>query len=95
MYKIIVSTRTQIEIENAIDYYALNSKDAPVNFIASLKEAYNQLAINPFQRLHYKTVRAIQLKKFPFALYFTINKVSSTVKILSCFHTKRNPNKRP
>jgi hypothetical protein len=31
-YKIIVSPRAQKEIENAIDYYALYSIDAPIRF---------------------------------------------------------------
>ena len=38
-YKIIVSPRAQKEIENAIDYSALYSTDAPENFIHVLKEA--------------------------------------------------------
>ena len=47
-YKIIVSPRVQKEVENAIDYYALYSNDAPANFISALKEAYRNLAINLF-----------------------------------------------
>jgi toxin ParE1/3/4 len=54
VYKIFVSPRAQKEIENAIDYYALYSTDAPVNFIAVLKEAYKTLEINPFFRVRYK-----------------------------------------
>ena len=50
-YKIIVSPRAQKEIENAIDYYALYSVDAPANFISSLKEAYETLETNPFFRV--------------------------------------------
>jgi toxin ParE1/3/4 len=42
-YRIIVSLRAQKEIEHAIDYYALYSTDAPVNFIAALKEVYAAL----------------------------------------------------
>jgi len=94
-YKVLVSARTQLEIENAIDYYAENSEDAPASFIASLKEAYHQLSITPFQRLRYKSIRAVKINKFPFSLYFTLNKTTKTVKILSCFHNKRNPDKRP
>lgn len=59
VYSVLVSNRTQLEIENAIDYYAENSEDAPANFIVSLKQAYHQLSINPFQRLRYKSIRAI------------------------------------
>lgn len=94
-YKIIVSPRAQKEIENAIDYYAMYSVDAPANFIVSLKEAYFTLESNPFFRVRYKNVRALKIKRFPHSLYFIINEEKSIVKILSCFHDKRNPNKRP
>ena len=40
VYKIIISLRAQKEIENAIDYYALYSVNAPAHFISALKEAY-------------------------------------------------------
>ena len=50
-YKIIVSPRAQKEIENTIDYYALYSTDAPVNFITTLKESYLTLETNPFLRV--------------------------------------------
>jgi toxin ParE1/3/4 len=94
-YKIIVSLRAQKEIENAIDYYALYSTDAPVNFISFLKEAYGSLGKNPFLRIRYKNIRTLKIKKFPHSLYFVINEDKNTVKVLSCFHNKRNPNKRP
>jgi toxin ParE1/3/4 len=96
VYKIIVSPRAQKEIENAIDYYELYSGDAPKKFIFSLKNAYNILAVNPyFSKVRYKNVRAMTLGKFPYSLYFDVNQAKNTVKILSCFHNKRNPNKRP
>lgn len=94
-YNIIVSPRAQKEIVNAIDYYALYSVDAPVNFIASLKEAYSTLENNPFFRIRYKNVRALKIKRFPHSLYFIINEDKNTVRVLSCFHNKRNPKIRP
>ncbi len=94
-YKVIVSPRAQKELENAIDYYALYSADAPKSFILSIKETYTLLGINPFFRVKYKNIRAIKIKKFPYSLFFVINKDNNTVRILSCFHNKRNPDKRP
>jgi plasmid stabilization system protein ParE len=94
-YKITVSPRAQKEIENAIDYYALYSEDAPIIFISALKEAYNTLATNPFFRVRYKNIRVLKLMKFPYSLYFIINEDRNTVQVLACFHNKRNPNKRP
>jgi toxin ParE1/3/4 len=81
--------------ENAIDYNALYSVDAPVNFIASLKEAYGTLETNPFFRVRYKNVRALKIKRFPYSLYFIVNKDKTTVRVLACFHNKRDPDKRP
>ena len=95
VYKIIVSPRALKEIENAIDYYALYSTDAPVHFISTLKEAYNILETNPFFRICYKNVRALKLKKFPYSLFFIVDENKNIVSILSCFHNKRNPDKQP
>lgn len=47
-YRIIVSPRAQKEIENAIDYYALYSSNAPKSFINVLKDTHNTLEANPF-----------------------------------------------
>lgn len=95
VYKIIISPRAQKEIENAIDYYALYSTDAPVNFISAVKEVYKTLESNPFFVVRYKNTRALKLKNYPHSLYFTINENKNIVKILSCFHNKRNPKKKP
>lgn len=54
-YKVIVSPRAQKEVENAIDYYALYSDNAPVNFILALREAYRLLETDPFSEFGIKT----------------------------------------
>ncbi len=94
-YSIVVSLRAQREIENAIDYYADHSSDAPAHLIKVLQQAYITLEINPFFRIRYKNIRALKLKRFPYSLYFIINEDKNRVRILSCFHHKRNPSKRP
>lgn len=94
-YKIIVSPRAQKEVENSVEYYGLYSVDAPINFIAALQDTYNTLAARPFYRIRYKNIRAIKIKGFPHFLYFIIQDDKNTIRILSCFHSKRSPNKRP
>jgi len=95
VYKIIVSPRAQNEIVKAIDFYALFSFNAPNNFITQLQKGYGILTINPFFSVQYKSVRALKLKKFPYSLFYTIDENQKSVRILSCFHNKRNPKKRP
>lgn len=94
-YRIIVSPRAQKEIENAIDYYALYSDNAPANFINSLHNSYNTITLNPFFKVRYKNIRAYKISKFPYTLYFTISEEQNLIRVLACFHNKRNPNKRP
>ncbi len=91
----IVSPRAQQEIEDAIDYYSLNSSNAPSDFIESLKETYWILSLNPYFRVCYSTIRTIPLSKFPYSLFYVINQKEHKVKILSCFHTKLHPKRRP
>ncbi len=94
-YRIIVSPRAQKEIEHAIDYYALYSTNTPKKFIQSLANAYITLQNNPFFKLQYKNCRAIKINAFPYSLYFVINEANNTIRIIACFHNKRNPDNRP
>lgn len=94
-YKIIVSPRAQKEIIKAIDYYSEKSQNAPVNFILQLEKIYAQLANNPYFQFAIKILEGIKIKIFPYSLYYVLDEKIQTVKILSCFHNKRNPDKRP
>jgi len=94
-YRIIISPRAQQEIEDAIDYYAIRSSDAPKDFVSDLNETYAILSVNPHFRICYKNVRIINLNVFPYALFYTINEKEHNLNLLSCFHHKLNPLRRP
>lgn len=94
-YRIIIAPRTQKEYEHAIEDYALYSQNVPINFIDAVDKAYTTLAHNPLLRIRYKNIRAIKIKRFPYHIYFTVDDKNKVVKVLSCFHNKRNPNKKP
>lgn len=95
VYKVDVSPRALKEIEDAIDFYATLSENTPIRFITELNGIYLILSLHPFFRIYYKNVRAIPMKIFPYSLYFYIDEKSKTVRVLSCFHTSRNPQNRP
>lgn len=94
-YKVIISQRAQQEIENAIDYYALYSSDAPRRFVTLIAQAYILLETNPKLKFSHGNVRKLKFKKFPYSLFFIVNEKTETVRILSCFHNKRNPKNMP
>jgi plasmid stabilization system protein ParE len=93
-YEVLVSPRAQYEIELAIDYYAQYSALVPNRFIKQLNNAYLLLKNNPFLVVRYKNIRSINLRKFPFTLFFVIDEKAFLVRILSCFHNRRSPIKR-
>lgn len=90
-FKIVLSIRAHHEIDEAISYYQFHSLSAPLLFIKELERTYKILAQNPFFAVKYKNIRALKIRKFPYSLFFIINEENNTVKILACFHTKRNP----
>jgi toxin ParE1/3/4 len=90
-YKIIVSTHAKKEIEDAIDYYLLFSKDAPKTFVTNLEISCQTLEKFPFFKIRYKNLRAIKIRELPYSLYFIIMEERKTVRILSCFHHKLKP----
>lgn len=94
-YEITISPEAQVEIDEAVEFYAKHSVDAPLKFIAKIKDAYNALETNPFFRIRYKNIRALNIVGFPYALYFVINENQQTIKILSCFQTQQDPDKTP
>lgn len=53
-FKVTVSQRAQVEIEDAITFYAERSSEAPTAFILALEQAFQILAISPYFALKYK-----------------------------------------
>ena len=94
-YQVITSPRAKKEIANALDYYNLYSNETPINFINALEDCYHLLADNPFYRVSYKNIRVLKLKKFPYSLYFKVNEDRQVVRVLACFHNKRDPDRQP
>lgn len=94
-YKILVSPRAQIEIEGAIAHYQSLSKQAPSNFIQSLKDCYVRLKTNPNYAISYKQIRSVKINKFPYSLFYIIKYETKTIEVLSCFHNKRSPEQQP
>lgn len=94
-FKIIVSKKAQLEIEKATAYYSEINTKLAFKFYLALIETYNKIKLNPYFEIKNKNYRAVPIVKFPFLLFFVINEDKNEVKILSCFHTSRNPKKYP
>lgn len=94
-YKIIVSPKAQIEIEDISEYYSQISFTVLTKFYVELENAYKFLETNPHFQTRYKKYRAIPIKKFPYLLFFMIDETKETIKVLSCFNTSSSQKKYP
>ena len=94
-YNVIISPYALNEIEEITDFYNSINLLVLIKFIDILDESIQSLSCNPHFYVKYKTYRSLPLKRFPFILIYDIDENCKEVKILSCFHTSRNPNKYP
>ena len=94
-YKIIVSPRAQKEIENAVEYYGLYSSLVPKRFVVALLKAYKTLSQTPFFEYRYKEIMSFKIDIFPYSLFYVVDEKNKKIRILSCFHNKRNPRNQP
>jgi|SRR5690554_6977022 len=95
LFKVSVLLQAQREIDEAIEYYAEISPSIPPKFIHDLEVAYNTLSETPYYQKRYLNLRGFPMKRFPFILFFTIDEKQQKVRIVSCFHTSKNPDKYP
>ena len=61
-------------LENAIAYYASQSKNAAVKFKAATKKQLNLIKKNPYSKaVRYDDVRFACFVKFPYSIHFSID----------------------
>jgi len=95
VYKIILSPKAILDIEDAFEYYAFRSLQALKNLDKELETAYNAIRINPHYKIKYKNIVGFPLKRFPYLLLYTLDESDKTVLIYSVFNTYLNPAKYP
>jgi plasmid stabilization system protein ParE len=94
-YTIFIEPSTQVDIEEAYDYYFTKGIHIAELFFEDLQYAYKILAINPFFQIRTKNYRAFPLKSFPYIFFFIIKEEKKQVKIVALFNTNQDTNKYP
>jgi len=90
--KLITSSRTELDIENAICWYLDIERELARSFLLELRAAIKYIQSNPEKtQIRYQSVRIAFLKKFPFGIHYKFEK--DTITILGVFHTSQNPAK--
>ncbi len=94
-FKYILLEDAQIDYEKSLEWYAIRSGPAAVNFIKAVDAALNLICANPHRWGNkYKNYHELGLRKYPFSIIYIIDTEKELVVVTSVYHHKRNPKKR-
>ena len=81
----------ELEGAKAIDWYEQREPGLGIAFRESVETSMSSIQSGPltFPVVHGSEVRAAQVKRFPYTVFFTVQ--SDRILIFSIFHNSRNP----
>lgn len=89
-YKILVTPEAETDLKEIVEYYAFYGENLAYYFIESYESVAWKIENTPFVfREVRKGTRRVQMKKFPYTVYFTL--MENDLHILCVIHQKRNP----
>ena len=91
-YPVFLSVRAEKELVSSFTWYEDQQKNLGSRFIDEVFIQIHKIEHNPeLYAQKYKLYREVVLPKFPFVIIYRINKPKNIVRIVSVFHTSRNP----
>jgi toxin ParE1/3/4 len=91
-FSILYSKHAQKELQDAVQWYNKQRKGLGLELKIEIKRVVDNIITNPtFASIEYDQIRVASCKVFPFTVHYEIDIESNVVRIISIFHTKRNP----
>lgn len=89
-YKIELTEEAESDFDNSYEYYAEEDVKLADKFFLQVNQSLQTIADNPqgFQNA-FKNIRQSVIRKFPFIVYFRVEKL--TIQVIAIFHTSRDP----
>ncbi|MEX0997067.1 MAG: type II toxin-antitoxin system RelE/ParE family toxin [Flavobacteriaceae bacterium] len=89
-FKLVIKPLAEEDIIEAADWFEEKNPSLSLDFILKISETLLLIRKSPnhFQK-RYQNVRVVFTSKFPFGIYYTVEK--NTVFVHAVLHTKRNP----
>ncbi|MBE2228859.1 MAG: type II toxin-antitoxin system RelE/ParE family toxin [Ignavibacteria bacterium] len=89
-YKVQVKDSAELDMLDAYYWYESEKNGLGKNFLSEIESNFLLLEANPLlYQVIYKNVRRSLLHKFPFGIYFIVDK--EIINIISVAHLSRNP----
>jgi len=94
-YQYILLPDAQQEFESSIIHYNENSWLAADRFIEAFDKALELICNHPHRwRLGYASFRELGLKKFPYAIVYTVDDTHQLVVVTAIYHQSRDPTRK-
>lgn len=96
VFKVIISEEAKTDIEHSYLYYQtkVNKRTADY-FFKDVKSSLKSISENPYFRIRFENFRGKPLKKYPFLIFYIVDRKEKTIVIARVFHTSQNPEKYP
>jgi len=95
-FKLIISDEAKADVEHAYLYYRTKvNKKVADNFFKDFKSSLNTISRNPYFKIWFEDFHGKLMKKYPFLIFYTIDKNAKVIVISRVFHTSQNPEKYP
>lgn len=92
---IVFSKKAQHEINSSWIWYEDKQQGLGDRFVDEVMNGIERIQNNPFHyAIRIKSFRETCLRSFPFLIIFRINEGKGIVRIISVFHTARNPHRK-
>lgn len=91
VYEVVINKKALNDIKGAAAYYDNVTDKLGLKFKNIIKEYIRTLKTNPHFKVKYKNVRVLPIKKFSYAIHFTVDESRNFVKIHGVIHTSRSP----
>jgi len=87
---LIIRKAAELQIVEAYQWYEKRRADLGDDFLQAIGESLDTIEANPqaFQ-LKYKSIRAIYTKRFPYGIFYLIDK--EKIIVFAVFHLSQNP----
>jgi len=92
--KVFYTDRSKDDIEIAFEWYEEQSKGLGSKFLDSIEEVLQNIIKYPeMYQIKYSNFRSSPIKKFPFSIFYTVEK--NYIIVHSLFDNRKDPQKRP
>ena len=88
--KIVIKPLAELDLQEAVKWYVLENEKLGEELLFEFRDALLAVSKTPlgFQK-RYKAVRAFALKRFPYNVFYVLDK--DTLFVVAILHQKRNP----